>query len=96
MERLMILPDGEHKPIVCDLWIPELGVLVDANGSTTREAVRMGIGQLQDYARFAPATPYDRVRKVLLAQATTTRSCESVGSAGYRPGLAGRGEELPL
>ncbi len=52
--RLKIVPPGERRPIFCDLVDKTANVLVEAKGSVTREAIRMGIGQLYDYRRFAP------------------------------------------
>jgi hypothetical protein len=50
--RLKILPDGEAKPIFCDLRDATADTLVEAKGSVSREAIRMAIGQLADYRRF--------------------------------------------
>jgi hypothetical protein len=51
--RLKILPSGEAKPLFCDLRDETADTLVEAKGSVTREAIRMAIGQLADYGRFA-------------------------------------------
>jgi hypothetical protein len=53
--RLKIVPEGERRPLFCDLIDRTSGVLVEAKGSVAREAVRMAIGQLMDYRRFVPA-----------------------------------------
>jgi len=53
--RLKITPEGEAKPIFTDLYFKEEGLLVEAKGSTDRMSVRMAIGQLMDYRRFAKA-----------------------------------------
>jgi hypothetical protein len=50
--RLKILPEGEAKPIFCDLRDATADSLVEAKGSVSREAIRMAIGQLADYRRF--------------------------------------------
>jgi hypothetical protein len=50
--RLMIVPNGEHKPLFTDIWLPEVSLLVEAKGNSTREAFRMAVGQLADYSRF--------------------------------------------
>jgi hypothetical protein len=50
--RLKILPEGEAKPIFCDLRDATADTLVEAKGSVSREAIRMAIGQLADYRRF--------------------------------------------
>jgi hypothetical protein len=50
--RQQILPPGEHKPIFTDLYDATSQILFEAKGAATREAMRMAIGQLADYARF--------------------------------------------
>lgn len=57
--RLKIVPAGEAKPIFCDLRDTTANSLVEAKGSVTRDAIRMAIGQIADYRRFASeeATP---------------------------------------
>jgi hypothetical protein len=62
--RYRILPEGELKPLYADLYDETAEVLVEAKGAVTREAVRMAIGQLTDYARFLPGS----VRTVLLPE----------------------------
>jgi hypothetical protein len=47
-------PPGESRPLYCDLYESGRRNLVEAKGSACREAVRMAIGQLLDYARFEP------------------------------------------
>ncbi len=54
VRRLKIVPAGEAKPLFNDIWVPAKNLLVEAKGTCTREAVRMGIGQLIDYARAKP------------------------------------------
>jgi hypothetical protein len=65
LERLKIMPVGEASPLYTDLYddtcSPE--ILIEAKSSATREAVRMAIGQLLDYARF---TGERTLKKVLL------------------------------
>jgi hypothetical protein len=51
--RLKVIPAGEAKPIFSDLPDETADVLVEAKGSVTREQIRMAIGQLADYSRFA-------------------------------------------
>lgn len=53
VNRLKIVPAGERRPIFCDLVDKTAGVLVEAKGTVAREALRMAIGQLMDYRRFA-------------------------------------------
>jgi hypothetical protein len=52
VHRLKITPNGEAKPILCDLRDQTADSLVEAKGSVTREAIRMAIGQIADYRRF--------------------------------------------
>lgn len=52
VSRHRILPAGETRPLLTDLFVPDIGLLVEAKGSVTRENVRMAIGQLADYGRF--------------------------------------------
>jgi hypothetical protein len=47
-------PKGEATAIVCDLCDKTANVLYEAKGFGTRNAIRMAIGQLADYRRFAP------------------------------------------
>ncbi|WP_432045953.1 restriction endonuclease [Streptomyces asiaticus] len=56
VSRHRILPAGETRPLLTDLYVPDLGLLIEAKGSVTRENVRMAIGQLADYSRFLSAT----------------------------------------
>jgi hypothetical protein len=53
VSRLKIVPPGERRPIFCDLVDKTSNVLIEAKGSVTRDALRMAIGQLADYRRFA-------------------------------------------
>jgi hypothetical protein len=50
--RHRIRPEGEAKPLFTDLYDPVDQTLIEAKGTTTREAIRMAIGQLSDYRRF--------------------------------------------
>ena len=50
---MKIVPPGERRPMFCDLVDKSRNVLIEAKGSVTREDVRMAIGQLIDYRRFA-------------------------------------------
>jgi len=52
--RLKIVPPGERRPIFCDIYDKTAGLLIEAKGTVAREAIRMAIGQLLDYRRFAP------------------------------------------
>ena len=50
--RHRIQPAEEAKPLFTDLYDPVDQTLIEAKGTTTREAIRMAIGQLLDYRRF--------------------------------------------
>jgi hypothetical protein len=56
-ERHRIRPEGELKPLYTDVFDPIEGLLIEAKGTVTREAVRMAIGQLMDYRRFIEPQP---------------------------------------
>ena len=51
--RLKIVPKGEAIPIFSDLYCKDDKQLVEAKGSVSRDAIRMAIGQIYDYRRFA-------------------------------------------
>jgi hypothetical protein len=51
-KRRKVVPPGEHKPLFTDLHDDGPSVLIEAKGTTTREAMRMALGQLMDYGRF--------------------------------------------
>jgi hypothetical protein len=53
VSRLKIVPPGEAKPLFCDLRDATANTLVEAKGSVSRQAIRMAVGQLADYRRFA-------------------------------------------
>lgn len=53
MSRLKIVPPGEAKRLFCDLRDATANTLVEAKGSVSRQAIRMALGQLADYRRFA-------------------------------------------
>ncbi|MER7536342.1 restriction endonuclease [Streptomyces sp. NPDC097704] len=55
--RQRIVPPGELKPLYTDIFDRTAGVLVEAKGSVTREAVRMALGQLMDYRRHITPRP---------------------------------------
>ena len=52
-KRLKIVPKGEATPIFSDLYCKGDNQLVEAKGSVSRDAIRMAIGQIYDYRRFA-------------------------------------------
>lgn len=45
---------GPGSELFSDIYIPQRQQLIEAKGVVTREAIRMAIGQLLDYRRFAP------------------------------------------
>ena len=48
---------GFARPILCDAFLPQRNVLIEAKGSDARGSVRLAIGQLFDYRRFEPTEP---------------------------------------
>lgn len=52
VQRQRLLPSGESRPILTDLFDATTGTLVEAKGTVERNAIRMAIGQLFDYRRF--------------------------------------------
>ncbi|MGY0024284.1 restriction endonuclease [Streptomyces sp. YJ-C3] len=55
--RKRLYPAGEVNALLTDLFDYTSNTLVEAKGTTTREAVRMAIGQLYDYRRFISPVP---------------------------------------
>jgi hypothetical protein len=53
--RLWVTPQGETTTMVCDMFDKTANAIFEAKGSGTRNSIRMAIGQLADYARFAPS-----------------------------------------
>jgi hypothetical protein len=54
--RLEFRPPNSVVRLYCDLFNRVTMELVEAKASTSRESVRMALGQLADYRRFAPKT----------------------------------------
>jgi hypothetical protein len=52
VSRQRLLPPGEARPILTDLFDETMGMLIEAKGTVERSAIRMAIGQLADYKRF--------------------------------------------
>jgi hypothetical protein len=52
--RKQVVPPGELQPLYNDLFNITANELVEAKGSIVREAVRMAVGQVLDYARHVP------------------------------------------
>jgi hypothetical protein len=63
--RLRIIPEGEAKPLFCDIFVKAIGLLIEAKGTVERGAIRMALGQLMDYGRFV-----DVKKRALLVPAT--------------------------
>lgn len=55
VKRLRILPPGESRPLYSDLWDETTRELIEAKSSVTRDQLRVAVGQLFDYGRFADA-----------------------------------------
>src|SRR5207245_8149606 len=76
LQRLRIWPDGEAKPIFVDLIDTTAQVIFEAKGTATREAVRMAIGQLADYGRFAP-----NAKRAILLPSRPRTDLEALGQS---------------
>lgn len=57
VDRLYLRPDEHGRPILCDLYDATTNTVIEAKSSVAREAIRMAIGQLADYARLVEPTP---------------------------------------
>jgi hypothetical protein len=64
--RLQFRPGNEPAAIYCDLYDKTANTLYEANGSVSRPAIRMAIGQLADYSRLIDPNPS---RVILVPQA---------------------------
>jgi len=93
--RLKIVPSGERRPIFCDLVDKSANVLVEAKGSVAREEIRMAIGQLADYRRFAAdgarlaVLVPERPRKDLVRLLDSAQVCAVWPAAGVFDDSAG-------
>ena len=56
VSRLYRTP-GLVRPFLCDLFLPEQNVLIEAKSNDSRTAIRMAIGQLMDYRHFETTDP---------------------------------------
>ncbi len=52
VERQQYTVEGEARPLVCDVFLPELSLLIEAKAQDNRNSIRLAIGQLMDYRRF--------------------------------------------
>ena len=43
---------GEARPLRCDAFVEDVGLLVEAKRHDDRNSIRLAIGQLMDYLRF--------------------------------------------
>jgi hypothetical protein len=68
VSRQRLLPPGETRPIITDLFDTTTGTLIEAKGSVERNAVRMAIGQLCDYRRFFAAGEIEHVAALFPAE----------------------------
>ncbi|MFF5405309.1 restriction endonuclease [Streptomyces misionensis] len=78
VNRQRILPEGETRPLLTDLYVPDLDVLIEAKGSVTRENMRMALGQLIDYNRFVRA----RYQAILVPSRPRADLLELANAAG--------------
>jgi hypothetical protein len=77
--RQQLLPPGEARPLLTDLFDASSGLLVEAKGTVGRNAIRMAIGQLADYKRFlGPGQP--KRLAVLLPSEPRSDLCELLAS----------------
>ncbi|PRX97915.1 restriction endonuclease [Allonocardiopsis opalescens] len=53
--RLRLVPPNESRPLYSDLWDETTGELIEAKATVVRDSIRMAVGQLLDYGRFADA-----------------------------------------
>jgi hypothetical protein len=68
VSRQRLLPPGEVRPIITDLFDSTTGTLVEAKGTVERNAIRMAIGQLLDYRRFFSAGELSQVAALFPAE----------------------------
>jgi hypothetical protein len=81
VNRQRLIPSGEARPIITDLFDVTTGTLIEAKGTVERNAIRMAIGQLCDYRRlFRPG----EVRNVaaLFPSEPRTDLCELLSEQG--------------
>jgi hypothetical protein len=52
--RLRLWPAGETQPLYTDLYDQTERCIIEAKGTTTREVLRMAVGQLLDYQTLVP------------------------------------------
>ncbi|MFE6778525.1 hypothetical protein [Streptomyces sp. NPDC057702] len=64
--RFQIRPKGMSSTLLTDLYDATQHVLYEAKGNSTREAVRMALGQLLDYGRYVRASNAPEVPPALV------------------------------
>jgi hypothetical protein len=79
--RNRVLPPGEARPLLTDLYDATIGLLVEAKGTVQRNAIRMAIGQLADYKRFIDGGNPNHLA-VLLPTEPRKDLCELILSQG--------------
>ncbi|MFC8337586.1 hypothetical protein ACFUJX_11410 [Streptomyces rubiginosohelvolus] len=96
-KSFQITVEGEKGALVPDLYDVTDNVLYEAKGNSTRNAVRMAVGQLLDYRRHVakqvpkgmrlavllPESPSDDVRKLLAAEDIALVTQTKEGFAGF-------------
>jgi hypothetical protein len=68
----------EETTLVNDVYVEERGQLIEAKGSTSREAIRMAIGQLLDYSFIAEQDGLERFRLAVLLPDRPSQSIEAL------------------
>ncbi|SHG58536.1 hypothetical protein [Streptoalloteichus hindustanus] len=80
VSRLRVVPPGESQPLYSDLWVETTRELIEAKSTVTREQLRMAVGQLLDYGRFADA----KTHAILVPSRPRPDLLAYVHSAGIR------------
>ena len=80
LKRLKIRPEGEVRSQLTDIYDTASRTLFEAKGTTTRESIRMAIGQLLDYQRHILGD-VDQIA-ILLPSKPSTDLCHLISSLG--------------
>jgi hypothetical protein len=87
--RNQLIPSGEARPLLTDLYDATIDMLVEAKGTVERNAIRMAIGQLADYKRFFnDGSP--RLLAVLVPREPRRDLCELLAAEGIDVIFQGR------
>lgn len=70
---------GVLKP---DFWLPSMGLVVEAKPTSTRDHVRLAIGQVLDYANLARLEGKTMIPAILLPARPSKDLCELIASLG--------------